>query len=45
MDDQHQANRRLYVGSGLQLRAKALKRRVRAKLREDRCPAVMPNQT
>ncbi len=37
--------RRLYVSLGLQLRAKTPKRRVRAKLREDRCPASMPNQT
>lgn len=37
--------RRLYVGLGLQLRAKTPKRRVRAKLREDRCPAMKPNQT
>lgn len=37
--------RRLYTGLGLQLRVKTPKRRVRAKLREDRSPAVMPNQT
>lgn len=37
--------RRLYIGLGLQLRAKTPKRRVRAKLRDDRSPAVMPNQT
>ena len=36
---------RLYTGLGLQLRAKTPKRRVRAKLREDRCPASAPNQT
>ena len=35
--------RRLYIGLGLQLRAKTPKRRVRAKLREDRCPASRPN--
>ncbi|OJU12903.1 MAG: hypothetical protein BGN85_13290 [Alphaproteobacteria bacterium 64-11] len=37
--------RRLYIGLGLQLRAKTPKRCVRAKLREDRCPAMKPNQT
>ena len=36
---------RLYTALGLQLRNKTPKRRVRAKLREDRCPAVQPNQT
>lgn len=36
---------RLYTGLGLQLRNKTPKRRVRAKLREDRCPASAPNQT
>ena len=36
---------RLYTGLGLQLRNKTPKRRVKAKLREDRCPASMPNQT
>ena len=36
---------RLYSGLGLQLRNKTPKRRVKAKLREDRCPASMPNQT
>lgn len=30
---------------GLQLRNKTPKRRVKAKLREDRCPALQPNQT
>jgi len=35
----------VYRELGLQLRAKTPKRRVRAKLREDRCPAVKPNQT
>jgi putative transposase len=37
--------RRIYRELGLQLRAKTPKRRVRAKLREDRCPASRPNQT
>jgi putative transposase len=37
--------RRIYVELGLQLRNKTPKRRVKAKLREDRCPASMPNQT
>ena len=36
---------RLYTTLGLQLRNKTPKRRVKAKLREDRCPAVQPNQT
>jgi putative transposase len=36
---------RLYTALGLQLRVKTPKRRVKAKLREDRCPAVQPNQT
>ena len=36
---------RLYTALGLQLRNKTPKRRVKAKLREDRCPAVQPNQT
>ncbi len=36
---------RLYTGLGLQLRNKTPKRRVKAKLREDRCPASGPNQT
>ena len=36
---------RLYSGLGLQLRNKTPKRRVKAKLREDRCPALYPNQT
>ena len=36
---------RLYSGLGLQLRNKTPKRRVKAKLREDRCPASQPNQT
>ena len=35
---------RLYSGLGLQLRNKTPKRRVKAKLWEDRCPASMPNQ-
>jgi len=37
--------RRIYRELVLQLRAKTPKRRVRAKLREDRCPASRPNQT
>jgi putative transposase len=36
---------RLYSGLGLQLRNKTPKRRVRAKLRDDRCPVSQPNQT
>jgi putative transposase len=36
---------RLYTGLGLQLRSKTPKRRVKAKLREDRSPASQPNQT
>jgi len=36
---------RLYTGLGLQIRNKTPKRRVKAKLREDRCPASQPNQT
>jgi putative transposase len=36
---------RLYSGLGLQLRNKTPKRRAKAKLREDRCPASEPNQT
>jgi putative transposase len=36
---------RLYTGLGLQLRNKTPKRRVKAKLREDRSPASEPNQT
>lgn len=36
---------RLYTALGLQLRNKTPKRRVKAKLREDRCPALHPNQT
>ena len=37
--------RRIYNGLGLQLRHKTPKRRVKAKLREDRCPATRPNET
>ena len=37
--------RRIYAELGLQLRAKSPKRRVKAKLREDRCPALQPNET
>ncbi len=36
---------RLYKELGLQLRNKTPKRRVKAKLREDRCPAVRANET
>ena len=36
---------RLYKGLGLQLRAKAPRRRVKAKLREDRQVATQPNET
>jgi putative transposase len=36
---------RLYTALGLQLRNKIPKRRVKAKLRNDRCPALQPNQT
>jgi putative transposase len=36
---------RLYTALGLQLRNKTPRRRVKAKLREDRCPASQPNQT
>ena len=37
--------RRIYADLGLQLRNKTPKRRVKAKLREDRSPAAMPNET
>jgi putative transposase len=37
--------RRIYAELGLQLRNKTPKRRVKAKLREDRSPAAMPNET
>ena len=37
--------RRIYAELGLQLHSKTPKRRVKAKLRDDRCPASMPNQT
>lgn len=36
---------RLYSGLGLQLRNKTPRRRVKAKLREDRSTATRPNQT
>ncbi len=36
---------RLYTALRVQLRSKTPKRRVKAKLREDRCPALQPNQT
>ena len=35
---------RLYTEEGLQLRNKTPKRKVSAKLREDRCPAATPNE-
>jgi putative transposase len=37
--------RRIYREMGLQLRHKTPKRRVKAKLREDRCTATRPNET
>ena len=37
--------RRIYRELGLQLRNKTPKRRVKAKLREDRSPAIRPNET
>lgn len=37
--------RRLYRGLGLQLRSKTPRRRVKAKLRDDRVPATRPNET
>ncbi len=37
--------RRIYRELGLQLRTKAPKRRVKAKLREGRCNATQPNET
>ena len=37
--------RRIYAELGLQLRNKTPKRRGKAKLREDRSPAAMPNET
>ncbi len=37
--------RRIYNALGLQLRNKTPKRRVKAKLREDRCEATGPNET
>jgi putative transposase len=36
---------RLYTALDLQLHAKTPKRKVKAKLRQDRCPALQPNQT
>jgi hypothetical protein len=36
---------RIYNESGLQLRNKTSKRRVKAKLRDDRRPATQPNET
>ena len=36
---------RFHTALGLQLRNRTPKRRVKAKRREDRCPAVQPNQT
>ncbi len=40
----HKRVHRLYREEGLQMRHKTPKRRVSAKLREDRCPATAPNQ-
>jgi putative transposase len=39
----HKRTHRIYTELGLQLRSKAPKRRVTAKLREDRAPALRPN--
>lgn len=39
----HKRSYRLYKELGLQLRNKTPKRRVKAKLREDRSPAAKPN--
>jgi putative transposase len=44
LDDQHQANSKALCRLGLQLRVKTPKRRVRAKLREDRRPPGAPNE-
>jgi putative transposase len=41
----HKKSRRIYRELGLQLRSKTPKRRVKAKLREDRCAATRPNET
>lgn len=41
----HTKTRRVYNELGMQLRSKPPKRRVRAKLREDRCEAVTSNET
>ena len=40
----HKKSRRIYKELGLQLRSKTPKRRVKAKLREDRCAATRPNE-
>ena len=40
----HKKSRRIYKELGLQLRSKPPKRRVKAKLREDRCAATRPNE-
>ena len=40
----HKRTRRLYRLEGLQMRYKPPRRRVKAKLRDDRCPATGPNQ-
>jgi putative transposase len=40
----HKKTRRIYNELGLQLRNKTPKRRVKAKLREDRCEATRPNE-
>jgi putative transposase len=41
----HKRTRRLYNRLGLQLRSKTPKRRVKAKLRGDRCAAPRPHET
>jgi putative transposase len=41
----HKKIRRIYKELGLQLRSKTPKRRVKAKLREDRCAATWPSET
>ncbi len=41
----HEANLSHLQGLGLQLSNKTPKRRVKAKLREDRCEATRPNET
>lgn len=41
----HKKTRRVYNELGMQLRNRSPKRRVKAKLREDRCPAAAANET